>query len=154
MDEIDLQIINMLYVNSRISFRRLSEKLGLSTDTVIRRYQKLEKEGVIHPCIVVDYEKLGYQGIIFFFIRIIGQSNHERITGEIEKIPDVVGITRASGLYDLMVSACIKSTRHAFEIGRKIKQIGNIKKVAIDLFWLPPQEAAILPPPVWHNLQL
>ena len=153
MDEIDKQIIKVLCKNSRISFRNLSKQLGLSTDTVIRRYEKLEKQGAIRPIITIDYEKLGYQGIVFYFIRVVGHSDIDGINTEIQKIPDVTGTLIASGLYDLMANACIRNIKHAFEIGRRIKQISNVKKVTIDLLWLPPQDIPMFPPPGWDNLE-
>jgi DNA-binding Lrp family transcriptional regulator len=127
--------------------------LGLSTDTVIQRYKNLERKRAIRPIITVDYEKLGYQGVIFYFIRIVGHSDIDVISGEIQKIPDVIGTLIASGLYDLMANACIRNIKHAFEIGRRIKQITNVKKVTIDLLWLPPQDIARFPPPGWDNLE-
>jgi DNA-binding Lrp family transcriptional regulator len=153
MDEIDKKIIKVLLNNSRISFRNLSKQVGLSTDTVIRRYEKLESEGAIRPIITVDYEKLGYQGVIFYFIRVFGHSDINTISAEIQKIPDVVSTLTASGLYDLMANACFRNIKHAFEIGRRIKQIPNIKKVTIDLLWVPPPDIPMFPPPGWNNLE-
>jgi DNA-binding Lrp family transcriptional regulator len=153
MDEIDIQIINVLQKNSRISFRNLSKQLGLSTDTVIRRYERLERERAIRPIITVDYQKLGYQGVIFYFIRVVGHSDIDVISAEIQKIPDIVGTLTASGLYDVMANACIRNIKHAFEIGRRIKQVTNVKKVTIDLLWLPPQDIGRFPPSGWDNLE-
>jgi Lrp/AsnC family leucine-responsive transcriptional regulator len=79
MDDIDLQIIELLRGNSRISFRKIGQQLGLSTDTAIRRYQRLETEKIVHPVILVDYRKLGYQGLVFYFIRKTGKGNLESI---------------------------------------------------------------------------
>lgn len=99
------------------------------------------------------YKTIGYQGLIFYFIRVAGHSDIDVITAEIQKIPDIVGTLTASGLYDLMANACIRNIKHAFEIGRQIKQIANVKKVTIDLLWLPPQDIAMFPPPGWDNLE-
>jgi len=49
MDDADLRIIETLVKNSRASFRRIAKQTGLSTDTVMRRYKRLEKEGKIQP---------------------------------------------------------------------------------------------------------
>ena len=152
MDDIDLKIIKILTRNSRTSFRSISKQTGISTDTIIRRYQRFEKERIIHPVITIDYEKMGYQGIVFFFVRIKGKDNSELIIEELTKIPGIIGITNATGLYDMMICALVRDVKHAFKIGREIKQIPNIVKVTIDLFWLPPQEGAIFPPTGWHNL--
>ncbi len=151
MDSIDLQIISILRKNSRVSFRKIAQQTGLSTDTIIKRYEKLEKEKIIQPTIKVDYEKLGYQGILFFFIRIKGGSDLELILNEIGKIPDVIGIVTASGLYDIMAIGCVRNVEHAFEIGKEIKKVVNVVKVTLDLLWRQPKGEATFPPNGWDN---
>lgn len=153
MDDIDSQIIDILAKNSRVSFRRISKETGLSTDTVMRRYQRLEKEGQIQPVITVDYAKLGYESMAFFFIRVTAQSSLSTTAEEVAKIPDVIAIITATGLYDLMVIALVRGIKHSFKIGNEIEKISNIRKVTIDLFQLPPEGDATFPPPGWHNLQ-
>ncbi len=151
MDNIDLQIISILRKNSRLSFRKISKQTGLSTDTVIKRYEKLEREKIIQPTIKVDYEKLGYQGILFFFIRIKGGTDLEVTLNEIKEIPDVVGIVTASGLYDIMAIGCVRNIEHALEIGNEIKKGVNVVKVTLDLLWRQPKGEAIFPPNGWEN---
>lgn len=152
IDEIDQKLIDALRIDSRVSFRTLSRQLGISTDTAARRYRTLEKLGIIRPIITIDYEKVGYQGLIFYFIRTIGQSNTCMIEDEIKGIPDVVGLVTAKGFYDLMATACVRNIKHAFIIGRKIKEISGIKRVTIDLLWLPTHDLPMFPPRGWENL--
>lgn len=151
LDEIDLQIINILTKNSRTSFRKIGQQLGLSTDTVIRRYDRLESEKTIQPIILVDYQKLGYQGMAFFFIRKTGKNNLDEIFQKLSIIDDIVGIVCASGLYDIMSIACVRNVTHAFEIGKKIEKIKDIAKVTLDLLWLQPESEAVFPPKGWSN---
>ena len=42
-DETDLKLIRELTKDSRISFRTLAAKLNVSTDTIVRRYERLKK---------------------------------------------------------------------------------------------------------------
>lgn len=145
MDEIDSKIIDILTKNSRVSFRKISKELGLSTDTVIRRYQRLEREGEIQPIITVDYVKLGYEAIAYIFVRVSAQSNMQTIIEEVAKIPDVIAIVTATGRYDLMVVALVRGIKHSFKIGEEIEKIPQIRKVIIDNFLLPPEGDATFP---------
>jgi len=44
MDQLDLAIIEKLTADARMSFRKIAKDLGVSPDTVINRYQTLQKE--------------------------------------------------------------------------------------------------------------
>jgi DNA-binding Lrp family transcriptional regulator len=152
MDDADLRIIEILAKNSRASFRKIAEETGLSTDTVMRRYQRLEKERQIQPTITVDSAKLGYEALAYFAVRVAAQNSLHKVIKEVSKIPDVTTIMKATGAYDLMLVACVRSIKHAFKIGEEIEATPDIRSVAIDLFLLPYQGDASFPPPGWHNL--
>jgi len=152
MDEADLRIIETLAKNSRASFRRIAKELGVSTDTVIRRYQRLEKEGEIQPTITVDYVKLGFEALAYFAVRVFAKSDVSKIIEEIAKIPNVTTIMKATGSYDLLLVTCVRSMTHAFKIGEEIEAKSGTSKVDLDLFWPPQKGEASFPPTGWHNL--
>jgi DNA-binding Lrp family transcriptional regulator len=52
MDEVDLTIIGILWMNSRISIRELSDKLDLSVNSVHKRINNLVESGVIEEFIL------------------------------------------------------------------------------------------------------
>ena len=47
MDDVDFRLCGMLILNSRISYRDLSDRLGLSLQAVHRRIQVMQAQGVI-----------------------------------------------------------------------------------------------------------
>ncbi|PVX25918.1 MAG: hypothetical protein CW691_03140, partial [Candidatus Bathyarchaeum sp.] len=66
MDKLDLKIIKKLMADSRTPFSKISSELGVSTDTVIRRYNKLKETGTIQPILNVDIFKLGYDVRVWY----------------------------------------------------------------------------------------
>jgi len=152
MDDADLRIIETLVKNSRASFRRIAKQTGLSTDTVMRRYKRLEKEGKIQPTITVDLTKLGYETMVWYTARVGGQSDISKVIEEVAKIPNLTTIMKATGPYDLMLVACVRNISHAYKIGEEIEAIPGIIKVGIDLYLPPFNVNASFPPPDWHNL--
>lgn len=54
MDRIDRQIIHCLQRDGRLPFDRIADVLGVSAQTVARRYQALRREGVIKVATVPD----------------------------------------------------------------------------------------------------
>lgn len=126
MDKLDFKIIKKLIDNSRIPFNKISNELGVSTDTIIRRYNKLKEMGVIKPAISIDIFKLGYNIRVWYMISVRHQIDISVIIEKLAKITDVVRVIKAFGDYDLLVIVAIKDFKHMFEIGRKLKKINGV----------------------------
>ncbi|MFG3102356.1 Lrp/AsnC family transcriptional regulator [Streptomyces sp. NPDC048182] len=58
-DQLDLQLLTALEVNGRASFSRLGDVLGVSDQTVARRYRRLSAEGGLRVVAVRDADRLG-----------------------------------------------------------------------------------------------
>ncbi|MCX4704797.1 Lrp/AsnC family transcriptional regulator [Streptomyces sp. NBC_01352] len=58
-DHLDLQLLDALEVNGRASFSRIGAVLGVSDQTVARRYRRLWAEGGLRVVAVRDAERLG-----------------------------------------------------------------------------------------------
>lgn len=73
IDDTDLQIINELSYNSRITMKELGKKVHLTGPATSARVEKLEESGVIERYMInVDQTKLGWH--IHAFITIITES--------------------------------------------------------------------------------
>jgi DNA-binding Lrp family transcriptional regulator len=59
IDQIDRQIMHALGLDGRISFIRLAEILGLSDQTVARRYRRLRTRGLIRVVGLCDHRRTG-----------------------------------------------------------------------------------------------
>ena len=155
IDEVDKKIINYLSEDSRASFRKIAKKLGLSVDTVTRRYQKLLEENVLRPTITIDPTKLGYEALVFFGIKIDSQAVLRNITNEVAKIPDITAVMETTGEYDLTVIALARSFSHAFKIGEEIGKVVGVRRVSIGRIDLSPfANSMTYPPPIWHDLDI
>ena len=70
-DTIDLQLLDILKENSRLSFADLGRKINLSPSAVRERIQKLEDTGVIKKYdIKIDHKKLGYELEAFILLKV------------------------------------------------------------------------------------
>ncbi|MGC0413283.1 DNA-binding Lrp family transcriptional regulator [Streptomyces sp. SAI-195] len=58
-DELDLSVLAALEVNGRASFSRIGAVLGVSDQTVARRFRRLRSEGGLRVVAVRDAERLG-----------------------------------------------------------------------------------------------
>ena len=62
VDETDVQILELLLADARLSSRQIARRLAVSVGTVLGRIKRMEREGVIRGySAVLDHEKLGYE---------------------------------------------------------------------------------------------
>jgi Lrp/AsnC family transcriptional regulator, regulator for asnA, asnC and gidA len=118
IDETDSQIVSILSSDARVPFSRIAKKLGISTDTVTRRYNRLRAEKIIlRPSITISANKIGYDGYAIFFLKIASSRNPDP-QEQLSKVKNTVTLSKSMGDHDL-VALCLFST------SEDLKQLTN-----------------------------
>jgi Lrp/AsnC family transcriptional regulator for asnA, asnC and gidA len=133
LDETDMKIIDKLSENGRSPFRRIAQEIGVTTDTVARRYKRLKGNRIVNVVIQIDPQKIGYHATLECRIRL---KSHRDLSSTIEalsKIPDVFHISASTGDYDLHVWALIRSIKHFFAIQDKIAAVPDFGRMETEL---------------------
>jgi Lrp/AsnC family transcriptional regulator, regulator for asnA, asnC and gidA len=125
-DEIDLEIIKHLRIDSRLPFRNIGDKLGISPDTISRRYQRLKEGGVIIPRIQINPTKIGYFGVLNYFLRINEGHRIESIIEKVMAIPDLFYLMKCAGDYPMSVILSVKDLNQVIETGVRISKIDGL----------------------------
>jgi len=61
LNGIDFQILRLLQEDSRMSYRKIADAIGMAVGTVYNRIKRLEDEGVLKAyTVMVDTTKIGY----------------------------------------------------------------------------------------------
>jgi len=129
IDETGTQIVEKLAKNGRVSFRKIAEDLNISTNTVVRRYEKLKRSGTIKVSIQIDPIKIGYRASAWFYVAFSSQTSLSAIVETIANIPDVNLIVKTSGVYDLLVEAMIRDIEQSIAIQDEIASIEGVAKM-------------------------
>jgi len=145
MDEIDLQIIEKLTTDARISFRKIAEELKISPDTVINKYQKLQETGVIRgSTVVINPKKVGYHCMTAFLIdasslHILGNEanpvDSSLILGELISMPNIILATKTVGDHDLLAIGVARDFQHLMLMTHEIARIPGVKDIQVS-FWV------------------
>lgn len=138
IDPIDWQIIQILATKSRISFSKIANKLMISTSTVIERYLKLRKSGLIRPTIVIDITKIGYASEATIIINVSEKSNISKIYEELLRIPNITFAIKTVGINDIWALITFVDYQDIFRIREEIRQIPGIKKTEFLFYKEPP----------------
>ncbi|HUK85408.1 MAG TPA: Lrp/AsnC family transcriptional regulator [Candidatus Acidoferrum sp.] len=105
IDDNDLKIIRALEDDSRVSLRKLAQKLGLTPNILNNRINSLENQGVIRGYTpIIDATKMGY--ILTAIIMVQVEGNHmAEVENEIAKENNVLSVYDITGDYDAIVFA-------------------------------------------------
>ena len=133
VDELDLKIINLLIDNSKLSYRKLAARLGVSVATIMNRINKLEKDKIIRKyTAIIDYEKLGYDMAIITEIRLT-HGNRLDIGKKIAEDSNVRSAVNTTGGVDLLVSALFKSRQEMDGFLKKLHSIEAVERTETKL---------------------
>ena len=133
MDEIDLNILKMLKMDSRVSLGTIAEKLEISKATVSRRISKLEDEDIISGyTLVTNSTKLGLMRAIIG-VEVAGSSLTEVIE-ELRKFDEIQNIFKVFGDHSLICEVYTKSVDSLYDlIQSRILKVASIQNVDVDI---------------------
>lgn len=140
-----MAIIDKLTKDARTSFRKIAEQLGISPDTVINRYQALQKEGVIRgSTIVINPKKIGYQAMAVFMIdtapaHIMATestpADSSQILDQLIKMPNIIVATKTVGDHDLLAIGVVIDFQHLIKVRDEIAKVPGIQDLQVS-FWV------------------
>lgn len=111
IDKTNKAILNTLLENSRLSYRQIAAKVGVSVATVLNRVKALEKNKIIKNYTAqLDYEKLGYDIEVIIDIRVSKGKLYE-VEKKIAKHPNVYAVYDNTGHFDATIIARFPTRR-------------------------------------------
>ncbi len=103
IDEVDLQILQVLQSNSRISFSELGRSVGPSATAARNRINSLVSRGIITRLgAELDWAKIGWPIQSLLLIRT-EHGKADAVTKQLHKVPQILSIIKTAGGVDLVV---------------------------------------------------
>ena len=130
MDSNDIQILTELMADAERPFSRIARKIGISHETVRKRYERMKREGIIKACtVLVDGHKLGDEGTAFLMLSCASEVNKKDVLESLKHIPDLYMIVELIGDYDFFTWARLKNIEKLAQLVTNIRNLGNIDRV-------------------------
>jgi Lrp/AsnC family transcriptional regulator, regulator for asnA, asnC and gidA len=105
LGSVDLKIIRALEEDSRVSLRKLAQRVGLTPNILHNRINSLERDGIILGYApIVDSARMGYALTAIIMIQVEGGHIIE-VEAEIAKEANVLSVYDITGDYDAVVFA-------------------------------------------------
>lgn len=134
MDKIDRHILTELIKNPTKPFLKIAKEVGISPNTVQKRYEKMQKEGMIFGAFtIIDLSKIGYQGKAFLMVTNSNIHDVEITVKALYQIPNVFLISEIIGAFDVLAMAAFRDIAELKEIVNKIRALPSVQKVEVTL---------------------
>jgi len=133
VDELDTRILNILMDNSKLSYRKIAARTGVSTATIMNRINNLEKQGLIKKySALLDYEKLGYDFDVMIDVRVSKGKLFE-VEEKIAKSPNVSAVFDVTGSFDSTIIAKFKTRKDLDSFLKKIQAYEFVERTETKL---------------------
>lgn len=127
LDDVDRRILALLEEDARRSIADVADRVHLSPAPVKRRIDRLEREGVIVGYTArIDRSKFGPYLDAFVELHIAGNSDSDRILGEVAAIAEVDEVYTIAGDTDALIRIRVGSVAHLKDAVARLRRIGNI----------------------------
>ncbi len=127
IDDKDVEILKCLLTDARQSARQLSQRLNVSTVTMLSRIKKLEEKKFIHGYSArLNHELLGYDITVIIEIKTT-QGKMLEIENEIAKHDNVIAVYDITGDADTVIIAKFKDRTSLSIFVKKLSTIPNIE---------------------------
>ena len=149
IDKIDITILRNLQRDARTKYSDIAKESQVSVDTIIKRYRRLQKRGIVtNTTLLLDPRKFGDDVIANFNIDVEPQSITE-VLAFLEKQPDIKFSTYAMGEHDIFSIATARNMNEMNNLKEKIHSHNMVREVKtsiwVDQFLLCPQNFELEP---------
>lgn len=136
-DKTNLQILNLISENARMSSVEISQRINVSPNTVMLRLKELKKSGLIQgfkPLIHLENTSfLGYKALVKF--QNITEQKEKEIQNYLKTNVNVVGIIKLIGLWDFEIELEVETKEQMLELTRNFRD--HFKEVVKEFEVIP-----------------
>jgi DNA-binding Lrp family transcriptional regulator len=133
LDDLEIEILKILERDTRISYRKIANKLSISVGTTHNRIKKLKNKGILKGySLLYDTKKLGFNLQFLLMISINGRHIQE-VLEQISQFPAVTEIHQMTGEYTAVVFCRFKQIEEVQQLLHSINEIGYINKLTSNM---------------------
>jgi DNA-binding Lrp family transcriptional regulator len=128
LDKTDVEILEALTLDARVSSRQIAKKCKKSVSTVLARIKSMEKDGVIKGySVLLDHEKLGYELTVVTELTV-SKGRLLEVESEIARLPNVCCVYDVTGLTDAVIIAKFKTREELSKFTKRLLSIPYVER--------------------------
>ena len=149
LDRVEIDILQALQSEGRISNVELSERVGLSESPCFRRVRQLEERGIISGYAArLDRRELGLQVTAFVQVTLEKQDDRKQrdFLAQVETEEHIVECHAMSGSHDYLLKVVARSMDHFSDLSmNRILKFAGVKNIESNFSLLAVKEGGPLP---------
>jgi len=130
LDETDLNIVEVLRTNPRITNKEVAKRLVIAESTVAQRIRSMAERNVMRVIAQKHVFSDGYRHIVFLFVNTARQTV-QRVGADISKIEGVFAVSQGIGSPDVFVSTRVRSMEDAQRIALQVAGIDGVETLEV-----------------------
>ena len=128
IDETNIAIIKQLR-QGKTSVKRIAQSLGIAENTVRSRITKMESEGILEICGLVDIQKLPRHRLVMIGVKLASMDLVKK-GEEFSKLRGVVSVCVVTGRFDLVLIVMLKEGFGLLEFyTEEVSNVGEVQSV-------------------------
>ena len=130
MDSIDIQILDLLKENGKVTASEISKAINLSIPAVSERIRKLKAANIIEQYTVkLNMKNMGYHLTTMIFVNIDTTEHIDIFRKTIVSFPEVIACHHIAGEYDYLLKVVMADTNELENfLTNKLKTIKGVIK--------------------------
>ena len=133
LDDLDIGLLRLLQVNSRVSFADLSRELDVAEATVRFRVKRLVNEGVIAKfTIMLDPNKVGRRVSGAILLKI-DPAHLEGVCRLLVEFVETMYLFQSTGEYDVVSVVVARDLEHLNDLVKRAKAIVGVKDARVSI---------------------
>ncbi len=149
LDKIDLQILQILQENSKITNLELSKRIGLSPAPTLERVKKLETTGIINSYhAIVDQQQIGLKVKTFVLVSLAWQKDSalDNFLEKVQQIDEIVECYIITGEADFLLKiVCEDIPTYEKLLFKTLSQIEEIERCKTLMTLSTVKDSKVLP---------
>jgi Lrp/AsnC family leucine-responsive transcriptional regulator len=147
LDPIDLQILELVQNDGRLTYAEIGGKVGLSISAVNERLRKLNASGAIQAVVgVIDADAVGLSLTAFIQVLLERPEHDVPFRTGINRLPEVQECHHIAGDYSYLLKVRTRNTAHLEEvISKGIKQLPGVARSQTTIVLSTTKETTLLP---------
>ncbi|MDQ2959526.1 MAG: Lrp/AsnC family transcriptional regulator [Candidatus Dormibacteraeota bacterium] len=147
LDPVDVEILQRLAGDARMSQRSLARSLGMSPPAVGERISRLERAGVIRGyTIEVGWPEAGFPVTVFLTITAVQGHSLAPIIEALRDLPEVADVSLVTGAIDLLARLLVRDHNHLQQLLlERVWQITGVQRTEtlVTLAEMQPKQFAV-----------
>ena len=149
LDKVDIQILDILQHEGRISNAELARRISLSQPATHARLKRLERSGIIRTYMaLLDREMLGFEMLCFVHVTLEKhQPDHvKNFHARVSEMPEVIECYHVTGDYDYLLKVVMRHRRDLEDfLVDKLSRVSGVGRVHTSLVLREVKETYALP---------